>query len=316
MATNTPFTIYNVSTASVTYQGQTILAGGNYVPTTLEQADFASDPGLVADTLAGKVSIGIGANSWSNTSGVEVLNAAALPTAATSANQVTQITSLQLLDDAVGPVFPGTRGTKSILVGAVYNASAPVPTDGQQHSLQADDSGRLKVAASIVESLRASYSACANGITVAATPTDVFTIQGSATKTIKVTRIEVTGTTTAGSGISITCSLNRRSTANTGGTSTIETNTKYNTTNAAGTAVVRSYTANPSALGTLVGPIRTARMTMVNASVAQNYLVWDFGVRPTQSITLSGTSEFLCVNFGGTSITGNIISINVEWTEE
>src|SRR4051794_24211894 len=50
-----------------------------------------------------------------------------------------------------------------------------------------------------VDSPKATYSASQLLFTPAATPTDVFTITGSASKTIRVTRIEVTGlATTAG----------------------------------------------------------------------------------------------------------------------
>lgn len=67
-----------------------------------------------------------------------------LPTgAATAANQATEITSLQLIDNAVGSVGAGTAGTNSWLIGGVFNTALPTLTNGQQAAIQLDSSGRL-----------------------------------------------------------------------------------------------------------------------------------------------------------------------------
>lgn len=78
MATNVPYTIKNVSGGSLAYQGQTIVNGGSYTPSTSTQAQFAADPGLIADVLANKVIISIGTYEWSGAVAVEVLRTAAL----------------------------------------------------------------------------------------------------------------------------------------------------------------------------------------------------------------------------------------------
>lgn len=66
---------------------------------------------------------------------------------ATAANQSTQITSLQLLDDVVGSASGGTAGTKSNLIGGQYNVTLPVLTDGQQAAIQVDQNGRIVTSA-------------------------------------------------------------------------------------------------------------------------------------------------------------------------
>ena len=74
------------------------------------------------------------------------ISAASLPLpdgAATAANQATEISSLQVLDNAVGPVAPGTAGTGSFLIGGVYNTTPPALTNTQQVALQVDSQGRL-----------------------------------------------------------------------------------------------------------------------------------------------------------------------------
>lgn len=64
---------------------------------------------------------------------------------ATAANQTTEITALQLIDNAVGPVSPGTQATNSFLTGAVYNSTPPTLTNTQQASLQLTSVGALIV---------------------------------------------------------------------------------------------------------------------------------------------------------------------------
>jgi hypothetical protein len=77
-----------------------------------------------------------------------------LPTgAATSANQVTEITSLQSIDNPVGSVVPGTAGTSSFLMGAIYNSTPPTVTNGQQVAIQVDSSGRLLTTSNISEAM-------------------------------------------------------------------------------------------------------------------------------------------------------------------
>lgn len=70
-----------------------------------------------------------------------------LPTgAATSANQTTEITALQLIDNPIGTVAAGTAGTSSFLAGIVFNTALPTLTNGQQVALQGDSSGRQIIA--------------------------------------------------------------------------------------------------------------------------------------------------------------------------
>jgi len=156
------------------------------------------------------------------------------------------------------------------------------------------------------------YAAVASAFTSAATATDVFVITGSATKTIRVNRVIVSGTTTSGSPIKITVNLIKRSAANTGGTVVADTEVPYDSTSPAATAVVTHYTANPSGLGASLGVIRSTT-TSIQASGFTEIIVWDF--KDERPLILRGTSEILAVNFNSTSITGSVISITVEWAE-
>lgn len=204
-------------------------------------------------------------------------------------------TYVRLLDQA---------GTAITLGQKVMASSLPVVIASNQTTIPVSTEGS-----------KATYAAAFVGLVVAATPTDVFTITGSATKTIRVTSLRFTVSTTAGSGILINASLVKRSTADTGGTSTTATAVPYDSNNAAGTAVVRGYTANPT-LGTAVGPIRAIRYAATPASVPNQEAFFEFGTRPAQAVVLRGTSEQLCLNFGSTTITGDIVDVSIEWTEE
>lgn len=222
-----------------------------------------------------------------------------------------------------GPVTPGTAAGSASLIGGQFNTALPTLTNTQQAAIQVDSSGRIIIAplttASTIsvqqtDNTTATYSASAITFTLAAAATDVFVIQGSGTKTIKITRLEFAVTTTAGSGALISASWIKRSGANTGA-STVATNTPHDSNNAAATATVTFYTANPSVLGASVGAIRAIRAEAYNTSTAPTYTIWTFGDRPGQAIYLRGTSQYLALNFGGATVTNGIACINIEWTE-
>jgi hypothetical protein len=158
-----------------------------------------------------------------------------------------------------------------------------------------------------------SYHAASQGFTVAASPTDIWRILGSATKIIRIKRIGISGSTTSGSPILVTASLLKRSTANTGGTAVSATAVPNDSTNPAATASLNHYTANPT-LGTLVGNIRGNRWSFNNNGNQPNMIEWIFG-EDTQPLVLRGAAEQISINLNSTSITGSNISVYAEWME-
>lgn len=158
------------------------------------------------------------------------------------------------------------------------------------------------------------YSVSAT-IAPAALATDIFTIAGSASKVVRVTKVSVNGVqTTAGQAQVI---LLRRSTANTGGTSTAPAKVAHDTQNTAAVATVLAYTANPTALGTLVGTVRADRVFLPGAATASDAQGLDhlFGDAGQQSPTLRATTDLLAVNLNGVTIAGGSLNVTVEWTE-
>jgi hypothetical protein len=147
----------------------------------------------------------------------------------------------------------------------------------------------------------------------AATATDIATITGSASKTIRVSKVRITATqTTAGS---VDIFLVKRSTANSAGTSAAITAVPLDSTSAAATATLLEYTANPTT-GTLVGKVEGAKFVIPTALVAGSTYVFDFGNRATRHVVLRGTSQVLAVNLNGVTVTGGAFIVSFEWTEE
>lgn len=220
----------------------------------------------------------------------------------------------------LAPIALAAFLTADPLLAGVSDPSVVGATDGTAIGNVGD---RLKVDAvfnstpsvSISGSTRKTYSASSHDLLVAALATDVFTITGSGTKTVHILYVEVS--CTAASGTSTDYNLLMRSTANTLGTSTSQTAVPMDSNNAAATATVKAYTANPTT-GTLVGNIRAQRAVVfsnVNQGVQQ--VIWDFGFpRNAQAVVLRGTSQVLAVNFNGSTIVTGSCDISVEWLEE
>lgn len=176
--------------------------------------------------------------------------------------------------------------------------------------------------AAMVDGQRSTYSATKVGLVTASSATDIFTITGSASKVVRITRVEVTATTTSATPAALDVQLVKRSTANSAGTSASAAATSYDSSNADATATVLSYTANPTT-GTIVGTaIRAAKFFQTLATYTatdfpdKDTLAWDFGNRPSQSPTLRATTEVIAVNLSGASATTTVsFDLMVEWTE-
>jgi hypothetical protein len=219
--------------------------------------------------------------------------------AATSALQTTGNSSLSSID-----------GKIPSLGQALMAASSPVVIASNQSTLPVQSG----------DSLKNTYTAAVQSLVVAATPTDIFTITGSASSVVKIRKIVVSAIQTTSTIQSV--SLLKRSTANTAGTSTTQTNVPHDSTNAAATATARSYTANPT-LGTLVGRL-AVRKLYISAILAANngqfapgnFVEFIYDQLGKEPLVLRGTSEVIAVNLPGVTLAGSSFDIFVEWTEE
>lgn len=169
-----------------------------------------------------------------------------------------------------------------------------------------------------MDGYKATYSTATLSLAPAATPSDVCTLTGSASKTIRVTRVTFSASQTNSDLENIL--LLKRSSANSAGTSISSNGVPHDSASASGTATFRSYTANPT-LGTLVGPIVTRKQLVIATAPLATAPEMDWlplyeAVRPSQSIVLRGTAEVLSINLNGVTLTGGSINCGMEWTEE
>jgi len=213
----------------------------------------------------------------------------------------------------------GASTTTSLNLNTAYGTIAPsTALNNLPVSLQEIDGTALSYTTGIPTFLqaptRATYAAVAQSTTLAATPTDVFTIYGSATKTVKVQRIIMSGTQTTAAARDII--INLRSTANTGGTSASMGARPLDSTYAAGTATTLTYTANPTALGTSVGSIYSAKLLIPTSTGQPSVLDLNLAQTFGSPVVLRGTAQGLCVNFNSVTSTGGAVSCVFIWTEE
>lgn len=157
--------------------------------------------------------------------------------------------------------------------------------------------------------------------TPAANATDIWTMTGSSTKTVKILRLCITYTgTNSGSGIFF---LLRRSSANSGGTSATTTAAKMDTNDGASTCSINSYTANPSALGSTAAQLACLSLTPIGSinyfytSGFGDIQIFNYDMTG-QPLILRGTSDILAINCNGTTPTGGTVklSVRVIFTEE
>ena len=160
------------------------------------------------------------------------------------------------------------------------------------------------------------YRATILGLVPAASATDFFTITGSATTQVAVREMGCTGTSTAAGSLAV--QLMKRSAVNTTGTSTNPTAVPMSSANAAATAVVAAYTANPGGLGTAVGPIASGLLgTVPPASAGGGGLYFRWSPNDIQQApTLIGATQVLAMNANAASFTaGASLNCFVVWTE-
>jgi hypothetical protein len=165
---------------------------------------------------------------------------------------------------------------------------------------------------------KASYRATVIPFSPASTPSDIISINGSATKTIRVLRMTLNCTQTT-TGISDWYVL-KRSTANTATTPTVVTPTANDSNYDVATATVKRYVTNPSALGTFVGNYAIVNVLSppvapagTSATAYVPYL-FDWTNNP---IVLRGADEGLHLNFNDVSRPAGLqVNCIIEWTEE
>lgn len=183
-----------------------------------------------------------------------------------------------------------------------------------QQTVFASQLGSYTVSASPIDGAKASYSATAIAVGAGAVTTDVFRITGSASRTIRVTKIAFSGTQTTAAVRDVV--IIKRSTANTGGTVATITAVPHDSTSPAASAVVQSYTTNAATLGTSIGAVTARKVFIPTATGDPDEYVLEFGSRPAQAVVLRGANEQLSINLNSVASAGATFNMKVEFTEE
>lgn len=170
---------------------------------------------------------------------------------------------------------------------------------------------------------QATYIGQILGLVPAAAATDVWCLNASATKSVHIRRVTLSGTATAVATIPIV--LIRRNTLDTGGTSSTPNITSASTNNPTATAGPIQYTANPTITDstshqTIRDQILTLGPTTPVAGELPTMIDWYFGTHNdayNQGADLAkGSTQQFCINWGAATTAGNALYGTVEWTED
>lgn len=173
------------------------------------------------------------------------------------------------------------------------------------------------------DSVVAAFSVTSIGIVPATAPTDIFCLTGSATRTVRVKQVRVTGT--AGTAINITTYLMKHTVANTGGTAAsteatgLPTIVQMDSTAAAVSATAVAYTANPTIDATRAFfSAQTHLLPVTTTAVTASPALWLFD--PPSSFSppvIRGIAQQLCVNYNAvTTPSSGVVSVNMIFTEQ
>lgn len=140
----------------------------------------------------------------------------------------------------------------------------------------------------------------------------ILQIQGSVAKTIRITKIRFTGVLTTAAPAVVTV---QRSTTTITGTLTGVTAGNHSLLNPSATATVSSTPAGTAGT-TTGGPLDQREIVLGSATVPAGIYSEDYGFRPSQTLQLRGTTDFITLAISTASYTGASITAVIETTEE
>jgi len=149
----------------------------------------------------------------------------------------------------------------------------------------------------------------------------IWTMIGSATKTVIVKRIRISGVSIATAVNYLTINLVKNSTATTGGTSSTLVAVPLDTVTSAATAVVKAFTAVATD-GALIGNIASAKvLAPITATAAAlqfgEDIIFNFAdIFGSGGIVLRDATQEIALQFPVAAATVPTMAIDVEWTEE
>jgi hypothetical protein len=167
-----------------------------------------------------------------------------------------------------------------------------------------------------IEGQKNTFSYSSTDITPVATATNVVTLVGSATTTLRVKKVCVEGTATAPA--TYDAYLIKRTTLDTTGTATQPSIAAHDSNQSPPSGVVNLYSANPGALGTGV-QLRGGHLYLGQAATSPTSATgrcWQFGDTGEESLVLRGVNQSLAINHGGAAVpAGAAVYYTITWTE-
>jgi len=168
------------------------------------------------------------------------------------------------------------------------------------------------------------YTAVSVGLVPAASATDIFCISPGTAKSISVRQVIISGT--AGTAITTPFVLYRRASLDTGGTAAtglaLPVAGVHSTNDPASGATLTAYTANPTivdssptALGALLVDLPVTTAAGGNTEVTRTFGTGvDFF---NKGLDLQkNTTQQLCVNLNGASVSSGVLAISMTWQEQ
>jgi hypothetical protein len=158
-----------------------------------------------------------------------------------------------------------------------------------------------------------SFSFAIAGVTPAATPTDWFTLCGSASKSVSPLHVEISGIATAAGTIDVV--LVKRTAADTGGTKSAQAPAAHDGNDVSAQAVLSQYTANPASLGTGIA-VRAKKLALPVAGAAGT-VEFDFTRNSDKPVIESGAAQCLAINLNGSALpAGTSLDFAITWGED
>ena len=170
---------------------------------------------------------------------------------------------------------------------------------------------------------KATYRYCKLAFAMVATPTDALVMQGSATKTVRIKRIHISGQATAQGAMPVQL-IRRLSTGGTIGSAVLTAITagQHDNNDAAPTATISTVgTANYTTVQTANGLLCTDRLGLsalaTGAAGVNQDVIWEFATRSDKALILRGTTDYIMINFNGAAIpSGGVVDFEIETEED
>lgn len=165
------------------------------------------------------------------------------------------------------------------------------------------------------------YAAASIGLVPAASATDILCIAASSSKSISVREVTVSGT--AGTAITTPILLYRRATVDTGGTAAtslaLPVGVPLSSADPATTATLVAYTANPTITDSSPSLLEGAAVSFSVTTGTNSPFIFNGGsqidIQAKGFDLLKGSTQQLCLNLNGVSVSSGVLAITLKWQE-